>query len=146
MKNVTASLVIFVGLTYPLYGAAPNPPSTTPAPASAQGGPVSQGIDPDQIPDNDNLITQIFTLSYLTGPDAKATLTSLVSPQATLAATSSALIITDTSRNVKRVAQILKMLDAAPPSKNIIVVVPVNPGSAAEAARQVNAVMGQSHN
>ena len=75
--------------------------------------PVHVGIDPELIPATDDLITQIIPLTKSDAVRLKADLQLLISPDADLAANrdNNALVLTDTSRNVKRIVQIVAELD-----------------------------------
>ena len=75
---------------------------------------VRTGSDPDKIAMTDELITQVIPLRYADATQLKTDLTPLINPEAdfTANASSNALVITDTSANVRRVVQIVAALDA----------------------------------
>jgi general secretion pathway protein D len=75
--------------------------------------PVHFGADPDQIPDTDQLITQVIPVRNVDAVKLKTDLTPLVNTDADLTANaaSNSLIITDTATNVRRVVQIIAGLD-----------------------------------
>lgn len=75
--------------------------------------PVRNGSDPEQIAITDELITQVIPLRYASATQLKQDLTPLISPDADFTAnqSSNALVITDTSANIRRVVEIVQALD-----------------------------------
>jgi general secretion pathway protein D len=75
--------------------------------------PVHVGIDPKDIEATDELITQIIPLVKTDAVRLKQDLQTIISPDADLTANrdNNALVLTDISRNVKRVVQIVAELD-----------------------------------
>ena len=75
--------------------------------------PVEFGSDPDLIPENDNLITQVIPVKTLDAVKLKQDLADLVAKDVdfTSNAAGNAIIMTDTSANVRRIAKIVHALD-----------------------------------
>jgi type II secretion system protein D len=77
---------------------------------------VQVGSDPEQIESIDEMITQIMPLNYADAAEMVQNLKNLIPKSGDMFAdtTNNALIITDSSSNIRRIALILKELDAAP--------------------------------
>ena len=75
--------------------------------------PVHKGTQPDLIPTTDEVITQVMPLRYIDATRLRQDLTPLISPSASITsnAAGNALIVTDTSANVHRIAEIVWALD-----------------------------------
>jgi type II secretory pathway component GspD/PulD (secretin) len=114
------------------------------ATAKHAGHPIFVGADPDKIVLSDDIITQIIPLKNLAADQLRKDLMVLVSGDKidvdTSQTPSNAIIITDTSAKVKRIAEIIQKLDN---QKNMHVLVEyrqmVNV-NAADAARLINAM------
>ncbi|MGA4579486.1 secretin N-terminal domain-containing protein [Limisphaera sp. VF-2] len=77
--------------------------------------PVRRGADPESIPKNDQIVTQIIPVRFINAVQLSRDLAPLIPSTATLAANEggNALIITDTQANVRRLAEIIKALDTS---------------------------------
>jgi type II secretion system protein D len=77
---------------------------------------VQVGADPEGIESTDEMITQIMPLNYADAAEMVQNLKNLVPKSGDMFAdtTSNSLIITDASSNIRRIALILKQLDAEP--------------------------------
>ena len=75
--------------------------------------PVHRGARPDLIPTTDEVITQVMSLRYVDATRLRQDLTPLISASASITsnAAGNALIVTDTSANVHRIAEIVWALD-----------------------------------
>lgn len=75
--------------------------------------PVLTGRDPDAIVPGDNVVTYVVPVSHVTATALKANLQTLVGEYAGLEANEdgNALIITDTTANIKRLMEIIRALD-----------------------------------
>ncbi|HXE51416.1 MAG TPA: secretin N-terminal domain-containing protein, partial [Tepidisphaeraceae bacterium] len=75
--------------------------------------PVFTGQDPDQIPENDDLRTQVVPVSGLDAVKLRQDLTPLVGSDAEMSANaaSNSIVLTDTSSNIKRIVTIIHDLD-----------------------------------
>ena len=75
--------------------------------------PVVSGSDPDQIPQTDEMITQIIPVRFVEAAQLIKDIQPLVSLQSTITANEAgnAVVITDTRANIHRVAEIIKDID-----------------------------------
>lgn len=77
------------------------------------GVPVKSGSDPESIPDNDEIVTQIIPVRFVEVGQLLRDLQPLVSTQTAITANESgnAIVITDTQSRIRRVAEIIKAID-----------------------------------
>jgi general secretion pathway protein D len=75
--------------------------------------PVRYGSDPSQIEATDEVITQVIPLRYADAKQVREDIASLIPSHADFSAneSSNALILTDTSANVRRIVEIVRALD-----------------------------------
>ena len=75
--------------------------------------PVHKGSQPDLIPTTDEVITQVMPLRYIDATRLRQDLTPLVAASASITsnAAGNSLVVTDTSANVHRIAEIVWALD-----------------------------------
>lgn len=106
--------------------------------------PVKQGADPDMIPPNDEMVTQIIPIRYANASQLVQNLQPLIDEDAQLSAneSSNALIMTDTQANIRRVTQIVQALDTSISGITAMRVYPLKNATATEAAEIINQVMG----
>ncbi|HWH68302.1 MAG TPA: secretin N-terminal domain-containing protein, partial [Candidatus Sulfotelmatobacter sp.] len=81
--------------------------------AKVKAIPVKLGSEPEKIPDNDEMVTQIIPVRYVEVGQLIKDLTPLVSTQTAMTANESgnSIVITDTQCNIRRVAEIIKAID-----------------------------------
>lgn len=81
--------------------------------AKTRALPVKSGSDPEQIPDNDEMVTQIIPVRYVEAAQLLKDLQPLVSVQTAMTANESgnSIVITDTQANIRRVAEVIKAID-----------------------------------
>jgi general secretion pathway protein D len=106
--------------------------------------PVRTGADPTKIAATDELITQVIPLKYADAQTLRQDLQPLINPSAdfTSNASSNALVITDTSANVKRVVQIVAALDTSLANSLDVKVFQLKFADAQSAATLINNVFG----
>jgi type II secretory pathway component GspD/PulD (secretin) len=77
--------------------------------------PVKSGSDPESIPKNDEIVTQIIPIRYINAPQLIRDLQPLLPMTAQMSANEggNSLLITDTQVNIRRMAEIVKALDTA---------------------------------
>lgn len=77
--------------------------------------PVKIGNDPDKIPQNDEMITQIIPLRYVEAGQLIKDLAPMVSPKATVMANDSGntIAVTDTQANIRHLVEIIKAIDSS---------------------------------
>lgn len=75
--------------------------------------PVKSGNNPDEIPKNAEIVTQIIPIRFVEARQLVSDLSSFVSPQATVVANEAgnSIVITDTQANIKHIAEIIKAVD-----------------------------------
>lgn len=106
--------------------------------------PVRTGSDPTKIVATDELITQVIPLRFADATQLKTDLQPLVNAEADFAsnASSNALVITDTSANVKRVVEIVAALDTSVADSIDVKVFQLKYSNATNAAKLINDVFG----
>ena len=77
--------------------------------------PVQIGNDPNAIPANDEIVTQIIPVRYVDASQLVSDLTSFVSPQATIVANQAgnSIVITDTQENIRHLVEIVAAIDSS---------------------------------
>ena len=75
--------------------------------------PVRVGSDPEGIDQTDEMITQVIPIRYMDAVKLKTNLQPLLDKDADVAAddASNAIVITDTSANIRRIAQVIAAMD-----------------------------------
>ena len=75
--------------------------------------PVKSGYEPDTIPKNDEIVTQIIPVRFINAVQLSKDLLPLIPTGTTMTANEggNALVITDTQTNIRRMAEIIKALD-----------------------------------
>jgi general secretion pathway protein D len=105
--------------------------------------PVRTGADPTKIEATDELITQVIPLKYADAVQLKADLQPLIATSDFAANQSSnALVMTDTSANIRRVVEIVAALDKGLADSADVRVVQLKYASASSAARLINELFG----
>ena len=104
--------------------------------------PVRSGANPDQIPSNDRIITQIIPIRYADAIKLKADIAPLVPTTADVAtnASSNTIIITGTQSTIRRVAEIIQAIDVHMSEVSQVAVFPLKYANAANAARLINEI------
>jgi general secretion pathway protein D len=104
--------------------------------------PVHFGSDPAQIDGGDELITQVLPIKNVDAVKLRDDLRVLIGPDADVAANggSNAIVITDVSSNIKRVAEIISLLDKKEATASVIRVIQLKNASAAGAAKLIVAI------
>jgi type II secretory pathway component GspD/PulD (secretin) len=89
--------------------------------------PVKKGNEPNEIPKNDEIVTQILPVRYINATQLTKDLTPLLPMSATMTANESgnSLVITDTQASIRRMAEIVKALDTSISSVSQIRVYPL---------------------
>jgi len=115
------------------------------ADAKTHSIPVRSGNDPARIAPTDELITQIIPVRHADAAKLKDDLSPLVPSHANLTAnvSSNALILTDTSANIRRIVEIVRALDTHMATVAEVRVFPLQYANATTTARLVNEVFKQ---
>ena len=104
--------------------------------------PVKQGNDPNAIPKNDEIVTQIIPVRYVDASQLVSDLSSFVSPQATIVANQAgnSIVITDTQENIRHLLEIISAIDSSAAGETEIRVFPLayaNPNDVANELGQI---------
>ena len=104
--------------------------------------PVHFGADPASIDDSDELITQVIPIHNVDAVKLESDLKPLIGPEADLTANggSNTIIITDSSANIRRVVQIVSVLDRREGAASDIRIIQLKNASATAAAKLVLAI------
>ncbi|RYD45105.1 MAG: hypothetical protein EOP83_31005, partial [Verrucomicrobiaceae bacterium] len=109
--------------------------------------PVEMGSDPERIPRNDEMVTQILPLRFGEAAKLIENLRPLLAESATISANdaSNAILLTDTQTNIRRIAQIIRALDTSVASISGIHIFPLQFADAKEVANVITQLFaGQS--
>ena len=108
--------------------------------------PVKVGNDPNAIPKNDQVITQIIPIRYVEAEQLVKDLGSFISPQATFVANAAgnSILMTDTQANIRHMLQIIKAIDSSAESGTEIRVFHLNHASPADVASALSGVFPSS--
>jgi general secretion pathway protein D len=103
---------------------------------------VRVGSDPDEIPQNDSLITQIIPLKYAQASEVDQIIKPLLDSDAHVAAypRTNSILITDRSANIHHIARIIQKLDVEG-SKEQVTVIRLNYASAQVLSEQITKIM-----
>ena len=101
--------------------------------------PVQTGSDPEKIPRNDGMVTQILPLRFGEAAKLVENLRPLLPDNATITAneSSNSIIMTDTQTNIRRMAEIIRAIDTSVASISTIHVYPLQYANAKELATVV---------
>ncbi len=108
--------------------------------AAYQDIPVSRESDPELIPKSDQLVTQIIPVRYAEAMSLTENLAPLLPSTSVMTAneSSNSIVLTDTQRNVRRMAEIVKALDTSIATVSEIRVFQLNYADATEVAQMIN--------
>jgi general secretion pathway protein D len=106
--------------------------------------PVRTGSDPAKIANTDELITQVIPLRQADAVQLRQDLAPMISTEADFTAnqSSNALVITDTSANIKRVVEIVSALDGHLADSASVLVKQLKYSSATNAAKLIDDLFG----
>ena len=90
--------------------------------AKTKGIPVRQGSDPDNIPSNDEIVTQIIPVRTVEATALLKDIQPLVSTTTTITANEAgnSIIITDTQANIRRIAEVIKAVDISADEETLV--------------------------
>ena len=108
--------------------------------------PVKSGNNPDEIPKNAEIVTQIIPIRFVEARQLVSDLTSFVSPQATVVANEAgnAIVITDTQLNIRHLAEIIRAIDNSAQSETEIRVFRLKHASPADVASELASIFPSS--
>jgi len=101
--------------------------------------PVHFGADPEAVEVSEQLITQVIPVHNVDALKLKQDLTPLIDKDADITANSgaNAIVLTDTSSNVRRIVQIISILDKREGVTSEVKIIPLKNASATSAVRMV---------
>ena len=104
--------------------------------------PVRKGSDPESIPRNDEMVTQIIPVLHTDAKQLVENITPLLPEYAAAAANegSNAVILTDTQSNIRRMAEIIQALDTAVSEASTLKVYRLKHADATETANVINEI------
>ena len=108
--------------------------------------PVKSGNDPDGIPNNAEIVTQIIPIRFVEARQLVSDLTSFVSPQATVVANEAgnSIVITDTQANIRHLAEIIRAVDDSAQAETEIRVFHLKHASPADVAAELESIFPSS--
>ncbi|MDB5289423.1 MAG: gspD 1 [Phycisphaerales bacterium] len=101
--------------------------------------PVHFGADPAAVESSEELITQVIPLHNVDAVKLRTDLVPLIGPEADVTANAgaNAMVMTDSSANVKRIVEIISILDKREGTTSEVKIIPLKNASAPAAARLV---------
>jgi general secretion pathway protein D len=117
----------------------------TRAEASKSNVLIRVGGDPDAIPQNDTIVTQIIPIRYANLSEISRSLTPLLSTGGNLTsyAQSNSIVLTDTSSNIHRIATLIQELDIEGLREDIVLI-RLRYGSAVSISEQIKQIMQEN--
>ncbi|MEI8291500.1 MAG: secretin N-terminal domain-containing protein, partial [Verrucomicrobiota bacterium] len=108
--------------------------------------PVKTGNDPEEIPKNAEIVTQIIPIRFVEARQLVSDLTSFVSPQATVVANEAgnSIVITDTQQNIRHLTEIIKAIDSSAQSETEIRVFRLKHASPIDVASELSSIFPSS--
>ncbi len=108
--------------------------------------PVKTGNDPEEIPKNAEIVTQIIPIRFVEARQLVSDLTSFVSPQATVVANEAgnSIVITDTQQNIRHLTEIIKAIDSSAQSETEIRVFRLKHASPIDVASELASIFPSS--
>ena len=108
--------------------------------------PVKVSNDPNQIPKNDEIVTQIIPIRFVEATDLVKDLSSFVSSSATIVANEAgnSIVITDTQSNIHHLVEIIKAIDSSAEGETEIRVFHLDHASPADVASELSQIFPSS--
>ena len=108
--------------------------------------PVKSGYNPEAIPNNAEIVTQIIPIRFVEARQRVSDLSSFVSPQATVVANEAgnSIVITDTQSNIRHLAEIIKAVDDSAEAETEIRVFRLKYASPTDVASEISSVFPSS--
>ena len=104
--------------------------------------PVKSGNDPEVVPRNDEIVTQIIPVRFVEATQLVKDLAPLVSPQATIVANEAgnSIALTDTQQNIRHLMEIIKAIDSSAEDETQLRVFPLKYADPIEMASLLSGV------
>src|ERR1019366_5632087 len=105
------------------------------------------GNQPDQIPNNAEIVTQIIPIRFVEARQLVADLTSFVSPEATVVANQegNSIVITDTQANIRHLLEIIRAIDDSAEAETKIQVFPLKYANPQDVASELASIFPNSN-
>jgi general secretion pathway protein D len=110
--------------------------------------PVKIGNDPNLVPNNDEMVTQIIPVRYVQAKQLATDLSPFVSPQATIVANEAgnSIVITDTQSNIRHLMEIIEAVDNSAQGETEIRVFPLKYANPSDIATELGQVFPNNSN
>ena len=114
--------------------------------AKTRNIPVKTSNDPDSIPNNDEIVTQIIPIRFVEARQLVTDLSSFVSPQATIVANEAGntIVVTDTQSNIRHLTEIIRAIDNSAEGETEIRVFHLSHASPADVASELGQIFPSS--
>jgi len=108
--------------------------------------PVKTGNNPDEIPNNAEIVTQIIPIRFVEARQLVSDLTSFVSAQATVVANEAgnSVVITDTQANIRHLVEIIKAIDSSAEAETEIRVFHLKYANPSDVATELSSIFPSS--
>ena len=110
--------------------------------AKTRNIPVKTSNDPDSIPNNAEIVTQIIPIRFVEARQLVTDLSSFVSPQATIVANEAgnSIVVTDTQSNIRHLTEIIKAIDSSAEGETEIRVFHLTHASPTDVANELSQI------
>jgi general secretion pathway protein D len=114
--------------------------------AKTRNIPVKVSNDPDTIPINDEIVTEVIPIRFVDAGDLVKDLSSFVSPEATVVANDAgnSIVITDTQSNIRHIVEIIKAIDSSAEAETEIHVFRLQYASPVDVANELSSIFPNS--
>ena len=114
--------------------------------AKTRNIPVKVSNDPETIPINDEIVTQVIPIRFVDAGDLVKDLSSFVSPEATVVANDAgnSIVITDTQSNIRHIVEIIKAIDSSAEAETEIRVFRLRYASPVDVANELSSIFPSS--
>ena len=114
--------------------------------AKTRNIPVKTSNDPDSIPNNAEIVTQIIPIRFVEARQLVSDLSSFVSPQATIVANEAgnSIVVTDTQSNIRHLTEIIRAIDNSAEGETEIRVFHLTHASPADVASELGQIFPSS--
>ena len=104
--------------------------------------PVKIGNDPNHIPNNDEMVTQIVPVRYVDAKQLATDLSPFVSEQATIVANQAgnSIVVTDTQSNIRHLVEIIEAIDDSAQGETEIRVFPLKYANPTDVANELGQI------
>jgi type II secretory pathway component GspD/PulD (secretin) len=114
--------------------------------AKTRNIPVKTSNNPDSIPNNAEIVTQIIPIRFVEARQLMTDLSAFVSPQATIVANEAgnSIVVTDTQSNIRHLTEIIRAIDNSAEGETEIRVFHLNYASPADVASELGQIFPSS--